>query len=304
MFSTRSDFVGDNSAIEWTDATWNPVRGCTQISPGCWNCYAKHQAARIVRMAKGKPSKYDGLVRIIPHSGEPAWTGRVDLDPVKLAEPLRWTRPRRIFVNSMSDLFHESLTDEQIALVFGVALLAAQHTYQALTKRADRMRRWFSVWSVDACIDAAARFVASDGTVLPGARPHNRPSRREWFDVEAWPVPWIWPGVSVEDRKHGVPRIGDLKQVPATVRMLSFEPLLEDLGDLDLNGIGWAIAGCESSQGGEAPRPAEDAWFESIATQCQAAGVPYFHKQSFVDGKLCHALEGFPPALRSQEFPR
>jgi protein gp37 len=286
--------MGDNSAIEWTDATWNPIRGCTQISPGCANCYAKHQAARIVRMAKGKPSKYDGLVRIIPHSGEPAWTGELSHDENTLRMPMRWQRPRRIFVNSMSDLFHEDLPDDPIDAVFAVMILANHHTYQVLTKRADRMRRY---------ITAPGRHEAWSKHIRR-LSPHSHIGgvTDEWFARHAR---HIWLGVSVEDRKHGLPRLRELQGTPgAGVHFLSCEPLLEDLGELDLTGIGWVIDGCESSQGGETPRTAADAWFESIAEQCRAAGVPYFHKQSFVGGKLCHELEDFPPSLRSQEFPR
>lgn len=291
--------MGNNTAIGWCDSTWNPVRGCSRVSEGCRHCYAEQQAARIVRMGKGKPTAYDGLVKLV--DGEARWTGVVRLVHEHLADPLRLTRPRRIFVNSMSDLFHEDLPDEHIALVFGVMLLAAQHTYQILTKRAPRMRAWFARWSVEQCIELAARYVAPDGSRLPGPRPWNAPPSREWQSVEAWPVPWIWPGVSVEDRRHGVPRIDELRQVPATVRMLSCEPLLEDLGALDLTGIGWLIDGCES---GDGARPADEAWFRSLAAQCRAPGVPYFHKQQFVDGVLCHDPADFPAGLQVQEFPR
>lgn len=281
------------TAIGWTDDTWNPIRGCSRMSEGCRHCYAEQQAARIVRMGRGKPTPYDGLVKLV--GGEPRWTGVVHLVDERIADPLRLTRPRRIFVNSMSDLFHESINDQQIALVFGVMVLAAQHTYQVLTKRANRMRTWFALWSVEDCIEVAARYVGPDGSRLPGPRAWNAPPSEEWRDVEAWPVPWIWPGVSVEDRKSGVPRIDELRRVPANVRMLSCEPLLEDLGELDLTGIGWLIDGCESGPGA---RPAEVAWFASLEEQCRSAGVPYFHKQELIDGKLAHDFPG------RQEFPR
>lgn len=287
------------TAIGWTDDSWNCVRGCSRVSEGCRRCYAEVQAARIVRMGKGNPTAYDGLVKLV--NGEPRWTGVVRLVHEHLADPIRLRRPRRIFANSMSDMFHESLPDEQIALVFGVMLIAAQHTYQVLTKRSRRMRDWFSRWSVERCIEMAARYVAPDGSRLPGPREWNRPARADKYDVESWPVPWIWPGVSVENREHGVPRIDDLRAVPATVRMLSCEPLLEDLGTVDMTGIGWLIDGCESGPGA---RPAEDAWFESLAAQCRVAGVPYFHKQSMVGGVLRHEVDDFPPTLRFQEFPK
>ena len=131
--------MGDKTGISWTDTTWNPVRGCSRVSAGCMNCYAETQAARIVRMGKGKSTAYDGLVKLTA-GGEPRWTGVVRLVPEHLADPLRWKKPRRVFVNSMSDLFHESLTNEQIAAVFGVMAAAPQHTFQCLTKRPARMR--------------------------------------------------------------------------------------------------------------------------------------------------------------------
>lgn len=249
-------------------------------------------AARRAANPTCKAGSYDRVVQI--RNGKARWTDVVEFDADKLTDPLRWRAPRRIFVNSMSDLFHDELPDEYIALVFGVMLLAAQHTYQVLTKHAARMRDWFARWSVERCLDAAARFVAPDGSRIPGPGTRNTPARKEWRAVETWPVPWIWPGVSVEDRKHGVPRIDDLRHVPAAVRMLSCEPLLEDLGTLDLTGIGWAITGCES---GQLARPAEDSWFDSIEAQCRAAGVTYFLKQKMVDGKLVHDFPG------QQNFP-
>ncbi|HKP08330.1 MAG TPA: phage Gp37/Gp68 family protein [Microbacterium sp.] len=273
--------------ISWTDVTWNPVRGCSQVSPGCANCYAKHQAARIVRMSKGKPSKYDRLVRITK-SGEPAWTGEVELDPVALAAPLSWKKPRQIFVNSMSDLFHEKLTNEQIAAVFGVMAAAPQHTFQVLTKRARRMREWFE-WAnpvgkellnripmppipraliEDAALDALNGVV--DGI------PRRRDAR--------WPLPNVHLGVSAENQDTLDERWPDLLACPAVVRWFSCEPLL---GDIDLKhmladaackaGSLWLVAGCESGPGA---RPCDVAWLRSLRDQCAAAGVPFFLKQA------------------------
>ncbi len=287
----------NTTAIGWTDSTWNPTRGCRRISPGCTHCYAEVQADRIVRMGKGAPTAYDGLVHRV--GGEPRWTGLSRFVDDKLAAPLQWRKPRRIFVDSMSDLFYEGFSDEEIAVVFGVMLLAGQHTYQVLTKRSARMRRWFGDWSVESCIEAAARYTAPDGMALPGTKPHNFPPAA-WRDVEAWPVPWIWMGVSVENREHGLPRIDDLRGVPATTRFLSCEPLLEDLGELDLTGIGWVIDGCES---GDEPRPAEPEWFNRIANQCRDRRVPYFHKQEFVAGRLRHDVGHFSSPRNRQEFP-
>lgn len=288
--------------IGWTDETWNPVRGCSRVSEGCRHCYAEQQAARIVRMGKGKPTPYDGLVSVrsqvsglrytsVNAAGaydDPRWTGKVVFDSVKLAEPLQRKRPRRIFVNSMSDLFHESLTNEQIAAVFGVMAACPQHTFQILTKRARRMREWYE-WVAEYDV----RMCAKEALLRLGG-PHDCRWEKEICADWRWPLRNVWPGVSVEDRKHGVPRIDDLRAVPASVRMLSCEPLLEDLGTLDLSGIGWLIDGCES---GEEPRPACPEWFTSLEEQCRAAGVPYFHKQQMIGGKLMHDFPG------QQEFP-
>ena len=134
--------MGDKTGIEWTDMTWNPVRGCSRVSEGCRHCYAEQQAARIIRMGKGKPTPYDGLVKTV--GGEARWTGVVRMVEDRLADPLKWRKPRRIFANSMSDLFHEELDDEQIDRVFAVMLLAPRHTFQVLTKRAARMRAYFA----------------------------------------------------------------------------------------------------------------------------------------------------------------
>jgi protein gp37 len=217
--------MSDGSTIEWTDATWNPVRGCTKISPGCMHCYAERFAERF-RGVKGHPFEYGFDLRIVPD---------------KLTEPLRWKRPRRIFVNSMSDLFHERVPEQYIFRVANVMQSADWHTFQVLTKRATRMRKVLSTSLAD---------VAS--------KAH------------------IWWGVSVEDRKYGVPRIGELRETPAEMRFLSIEPLLQDLGTLDLRGISWVIVGGESGPGA---RPMKREWVISIRDQCHAAKVRFFFKQ-------------------------
>lgn len=214
-----------NSTIEWTDATWNPVRGCTKISPGCKHCYAETFAERF-RGVPGHPYEQGFDLRLVPE---------------KLAEPLRWGTPKTIFVNSMSDLFHEDVPDWYIERVTQVMSLANWHTYQVLTKRADRLRTLLS-------------------TKLKFATKASH----------------IWWGTSVEDRRFGVPRIAELRRTLATVRFLSIEPLLEDLGDIDLNGIQWVIVGGESGAGA---RPMDAAWVKRIRAQCKAANVPFFFKQ-------------------------
>lgn len=217
--------MSDKSKIEWTDATWNPVRGCTKISPGCLNCYAETFAERF-RGVKGHPFEYGFDLRLVPE---------------KLGDPLRWATPRMIFVNSMSDLFHKDITDEYIVSVARVMSAANWHTYQVLTKRAERLQR---------LLRSKLGFVAQ--------KEH------------------IWWGVSVENCQHGLPRIKLLRESPAKVRFLSIEPLLEDLGNLDLQGIEWVIVGGESGPGA---RPMSADWVRSIKAQCEAARVKFFFKQ-------------------------
>jgi protein gp37 len=217
--------MSDKSTIEWTDSTWNPVRGCSKISPGCKHCYAATFAERF-RGVPGHPYEQGFDLRLVPE---------------KLNEPLRWTRPRRIFVNSMSDLFHEDIPAEFILDVSEVMRTAHWHVYQVLTKRSQRMRDFL----LGPLHEAAA-------------------------------LPHIWWGVSVEDRKHGLKRIEDLRKANAAVRFLSIEPLLEDLGEIDLSGMSWVIVGGESGPGA---RPMKPAWVRSIREQCRIARVPFFFKQ-------------------------
>jgi protein gp37 len=217
--------MSENSAIEWTDATWNPVRGCTKISPGCKHCYAETFAERF-RGVPGHPYEYGFDLRLVPE---------------KLAQPLKWGTPKKVFVNSMSDLFHEAVPDSYIQQVVRVMEITDWHTYQVLTKRDDRLR------------DMLCGPLAS-----------------------ASELDHIWWGVSVENRKQGLPRIDSLRRAPATVRFLSIEPLLEDLGTINLAGIDWVIVGGESGWGA---RPMDPSWVTSIQEQCEAEGVPFFFKQ-------------------------
>jgi protein gp37 len=214
-----------NSHIEWTDATWNPVRGCVKISPGCKHCYAETFAERF-RGVKGHPYEQGFDLRLVHE---------------KLFEPFYWRSPKLVFVNSMSDLFQDGVPDEYVQMVARVMATAEWHTYQVLTKRAERLRQMLS----EKLREAAAQ--------------------------ES-----IWWGVSVEDRKYGLPRIDHLRAAPAKVRFLSIEPLLEDLGDFDLSGISWVIVGGESGPGA---RPMKKEWVLSIRDQCRAARVPFFFKQ-------------------------
>jgi protein gp37 len=217
--------MSQQSTIEWTDATWNPVRGCTKISPGCKHCYAETFAERF-RGVPGHPYEQGFDLRLVPD---------------KLLEPLDMRKPSMIFVNSMSDLFQEDVPDSYVELAFEVMLAADWHTYQVLTKRAQRMAEL---------------------------------TKRFPFDLSK--SPHIWLGVSVEDRKYGVPRIDHLRQARAGMRFLSVEPLLEDIGRLNLSGIDWLIVGGESGHGA---RAMEADWVRSLRTQCQEAKVAFFFKQ-------------------------
>lgn len=217
--------MSNHSKIEWTDATWNPVRGCTKVSPGCAHCYAETFAERF-RGVPGHPYEQGFDLRLVPE---------------KVTEPLRWTKPRMIFVNSMSDLFHERVTDDYIRTCVDVMAAANWHTYQVLTKLSDRLRDLLRTK-----LRIAAR------------------------------LPHIWWGVSVENRRHGLPRIDHLRSAPAAVRFLSIEPLLEDLGQIDLRKIDWVIVGGESGAGA---RPMERKWVQSIREQCRRAKVQFFFKQ-------------------------
>src|SRR5271166_6414939 len=210
------------SSIEWTDATWNPVRGCTKISPGCKHCYAETFAERF-RGVKGHPYEQGFDLRLVPD---------------KLAEPLKWSTPKTIFVNSMSDLFHEDVPDWYIEKVCRVMDLGNWHTYQVLTKRPERMR---------GLLKGKLAFAAK--------------------------LSYVWWGTSVENKKHGLPRIDILRETPAVTRFLSIEPLLEELGVINLARIDWVIVGGESGPGA---RPMKEEWVLNLRDQCQNGDVAFF----------------------------
>lgn len=210
------------SEIEWTEQTWNPVTGCIKVSPGCKHCYAETLAKRL--QAMGAPGYEDGF-------------SKITLLPERLTQPLRRRKPTVYFVNSMSDLFQEGVPFDFIDRVMHVIASTPHHTYQILTKRAERMREYFQ------------------GRVVPDN---------------------AWLGVSVEDRKYGVPRIAELRQIEAKTRFLSVEPLLEDVAVVNLQGIHWVIVGGES---GKKARPMQKAWVESVQRQCEEQGSAFFFKQ-------------------------
>lgn len=248
--------MSQQSKIEWTEATWNPVRGCQKISPGCKHCYAETFAERF-RGVEGHPYELGFTPRLVPE---------------KLVDPIRWAAPKTVFVNSMSDLFQEIVPDEYIEAVTDIMLRANWHTYQVLTKRADRLQ-----YLLETKLHAAAK------------------------------APHIWWGVSVEDKKYGIPRIAHLRRSPAAVRFLSIEPLLEDLGTINLAGIHWVIVGGESGPGA---RPMEPEWVSNIKAQCDRHGSLFFFKQwggvqkakagRRLDGKTYNAM----PALSRHAAPQ
>jgi len=231
--------------IEWTGRTWNPICGCSILSPGCHNCYAMSMARRLKgmalkRIADGKdPGRLRHYIDVIGENGR--WNGRVEPVPEALRDPFAWVDPEAVFVNSMSDLAHENLALEEVRKICEVMAAVPRHTYQVLTKRADRLRE-----------------------LLSGPL-------REFAEL-----PQIWWGTSVENKRHGLPRIDHLRHTPAVTRFLSVEPLLEDLGTLDLSGIHWVIAGGES---GVRARSMEAAWVRSVRDQCREQGVAFFFKQ-------------------------
>lgn len=264
--------MGDSTKIEWTDATWNPVTGCAKVSKGCKHCYAERDWARLVHL--------------------PAYKGRAFTDVAchsdRLDQPLRWTKPRMIFVNSMSDLFHPAVPDKFIDLVFAVMAACRQHTFQVLTKRSERMRDYLNDSGRRLAIDYAARQI---GIAEP-------------FTYRRLPLPNVWIGVSVEDQTAADERIPLLLQTPAAVRWISAEPLL---GPVDLRkwindpcncmvpyeegagqhspscatfqkkwGLDWIVVGGES---GPKARPMHPAWARSLRNQCAEAGVPFLFKQ-------------------------
>ena len=290
--------MADKSMIEWTDATWNPVTGCTMVSAGCTNCYAMSLAA--TRLAD-HPSRR-GLTR--ESGGRPVWTGKVRFNEEWLFQPIRWKKPRRVFVCAHGDLFHESVPTEWIDRVFAVMALAPQHQFQVLTKRALRMRAYLYDPGVAArvygevCDPAVAnRF----GVVLcaPGVDERDVPPGRR-VHLGQWPLANAWLGVSIEDQATANERVLPLLETPAAIRFVSAEPLLGPVdltcvafqdGNIDAlrgdlwggsgtgafaRGLDWVIVGGES---GPDARPMHPDWARGLRDQCAAAGTAFFFKQ-------------------------
>lgn len=261
--------MADQSKIEWTDATWQPVTGCSIVSPGCTNCYAMKLADTRLRH---HPSRA-GLT--IGSKAGPVWNGKVRFNEQWLDQPLRWKSPRRIFVCAHGDLFHENVPDEWIDMVFAVMALAPQHTFQVLTKRSARMRR----------------YMTRGGPTLQMLAQVPQVGRDLMVANTDWPLPNVWLGVSTERQQEADERIPDLIETPAAVRFISAEPLLGPISLFDFIGpwspsgdvashappqLDWVIVGGESGTGA---RPMHPDWARSLRDQCAAAGVPFFFKQ-------------------------
>jgi len=302
------------SKIEWTDATWNPLVGCAVTSPGCTNCYAMAMAGRLEAMneATGKTPHYAGLTRKV--NGKTVWTGKVGQAPDAVWEqPLRRRKPTTYFVNSMGDLFHPEVTDDQIDRVFAIMALAPQHRFQVLTKHPERMRDWMIADPFSRILNVRVQGISVFDQIAKGRK----------LSFQEWPLPNVWLGVSVEDQRRADERIPLLLDTPAAVRFVSCEPLLgpvnltliqkagtgtEDApvqGDYWLSAIhggacvfdpdpgqdpdegwvhifdahpklDWVIVGGES---GPDARPMHPDWARSIRDQCADADVPFFFKQ-------------------------
>ena len=310
------------TSIAWSQESWNPLRGCSPVSPGCARCYAGAMASRFAGVDKhGKEMPFTGYA--VPayqtsKSGGGRWTGRVDLLPEKLSEPLRWRKPRKIFVNSMSDLFHEALDFEEIAAVFGVMAACPQHVFQVLTKRAERMAEFFR-WVAD-CAEAPTN-TAAGGVVLhyaqkyvPGEKWTRGLCDAHGVFERAWPLPNVHLGVSAEDQKRWDERVPELLKCPAAVRWVSLEPQISAVSLCSLStccAVGPKnAAACRSRrlqeghseilsepcpcrchvglpswvvQGGESgpgARPFRLEWMYSMRDACREAGVAWFPKQT------------------------
>lgn len=309
--------MSSNTQIEWTDATWNCLRGCSRVSEGCRNCYAERQAGRWC--GPGQP--YEGLAQRLKatsyknglpiHGTAARWTGEVRFIEEHLYDPLRWRKPKRIFVNSMSDLFHDKVQDNWIDRIFDVMTSTGKHTFQILTKRPERMLDYMRM-----CVNPEARC----------DRWHVGPNY-------PFPPPNVWLGVSVEDQKTADERIPLLLQTPAAIRWVSYEPALAPVdftrigsfGGISANifklkpGIDWLVVGGESGPGA---RPFNIQWARDVIAQCKSAGVPCFVKQlgTYPEAGLVNAQlrmmslgledvkggnpEEWPEDLRVREYPQ
>lgn len=291
--------MSEKTTISWTDSTWNPVRGCSKVSAGCQHCYAMKFAARFSK--PGQP--YHGLAKMTPHG--PEWTNEVKTVPDMLDAPLHWRAPRRIFVNSMSDLFHEQVPLEFVDEVFAIMALTPHHTYQILTKRPERMQA----------------YLAPGSGIITAAGPQDRitliAERTETIAPceirRRWPLPNVWLGVSAEDQPAADLRIPFLQETPAAVRFVSVEPMVGGVtlaegwmqGDRRMD---WVIIGGESGVGA---RYMDPAWAQRLVLQCSSAGIPVFFKQvgavaarqwRYSNSKGSHPAD-WPEWMQVRQFP-
>lgn len=303
------------SKIEWTEETWNPLAGCSIVSPGCHNCYAATMARRLEAMGQ---EKYRGT------TDEHGWSGRINLDEASLTLPLKWKKPRTVFVNSMSDLFHANVPEPFIDKTFAVMALAGQHTFQVLTKRADRMAEYIMGLTdperlrkiMNLNVDGEEHRTGAYSLSSLAHRSNADPFKPRTQFLP--PFRNIWLGVSCEDQKRADERIPQLLATPSAVRFLSCEPLL---GPIDLSWyldgsrtapqwspetddspspLHWVITGCES---GHDRRQFELKWDTDIQEQCREAGVAFFRKQIILDGRVSKDMTEWEPTLRVRQFP-
>lgn len=294
--------------IAWTNETWNPIRGCSIVSAECANCYAMAKAHQY----GGHGMPYDGLTKVV--NGRALWNGEVRMIPEHLTDPIRWKRPRLVFVNSMSDIFHEKLTFEQIAQIFGVMAIAWWHTYQVLTKRDERMLEFFE-WLGRQESTPLATIIGETLVENPAAaKPPIDGTAMEHIVSNGWPLKHVWLGVSVGERR-AYKRVAALRLAPAAVRWISMEPQIENLDDIDLTGMDWIVQGGESASVQRA-RVFNLDWARSMRKKCLAADVPFFFKQAGTvawDGANRTAAdttgkgdkpEEWPAEIRVREWPK
>lgn len=268
--------------IEWADESWNPLVGCSYQSPGCTNCYAVDQAW--IRSHHPDPriaAKFAGTVAKTA-KGARHWTGQINFDEAALLAPLRWKKPRRIFVNSMADLFHAGVTDEQIDRVFAIIALCPQHQFLILTKRADRMRSWVSAceWKGRCYTNTIETALGESDGLFSEAQRDRMAEAFAPIHQNGGPLPNVWLGVSVENQQAADERIPHLLATPAAVRWISAEPLLGPVNIrhalIGQSALDWVVTGGES---GKDARPMHPDWARSLRDQCADAGVPFFFKQ-------------------------
>jgi protein gp37 len=304
------------TSIEWTDKSWPIINGCRRASEGCTNCYSE----RLTATRLSKTPKYRGLA-VFKEGKGPRYTGETRLWVPHLDQPLRWKKPARVFVANMGDLFYERVTDDEIAAVFGIMASCPQHSFQLLTKRADRMRRWIEEFTRGGAASAPVRAALAARRYLKDDRINGCHGN----EIAPWPLPNVWMGVSVENQEWADKRIPDLLATQAAIRFVSYEPALGPVNFEKRGWLGcfhessaqqddhsdcaprldWVIVGGESGPGA---RPFDVDWARSAIAQCKAAGVAVFYKQGGSSNRCAHSSKGghlacFPSDLRVREFP-